>query len=212
MWPTAPTLPRTRRPQSERTTIKSCSNTRLRDALRHLNPALPREALADAFRKLIRPDGSTLETPQPRFPPHAGGRRDSRIPNHRGHPAGSPSLHPRLRGPSKQRLAGGQPVHRRRRGAPTTAGHRAVRQRPSAWSDRAQEPGGREGHGVDGLAADPDLQSRALGPVFLQRRAHRFGRSRRAHRHAHRRARVVQTVADDRRRDAGRPRICPSFG
>ena len=34
---------------------------RLRDALRHLNPALPREALADAFRKLIRPDGSTLE-------------------------------------------------------------------------------------------------------------------------------------------------------
>ena len=34
---------------------------RLRQALDHLNPALPPDALADAFRKLTRPDGSTLE-------------------------------------------------------------------------------------------------------------------------------------------------------
>ena len=34
---------------------------RLRDALRRLNPALPPEALADAFRKLTRPEGPTLE-------------------------------------------------------------------------------------------------------------------------------------------------------
>ena len=35
---------------------------RLRDALDRLNPALPAEALEDAFHKLTRPDGSTLET------------------------------------------------------------------------------------------------------------------------------------------------------
>ena len=34
---------------------------RLRDALDRLNPNLPAEALDDAFRKLIRPEGSTLE-------------------------------------------------------------------------------------------------------------------------------------------------------
>ena len=34
---------------------------RLRGALERLNPALPAEAVDDAFRKLIRPEGSTLE-------------------------------------------------------------------------------------------------------------------------------------------------------
>ena len=34
---------------------------RLRQALDRLNPALPTDALDDAFRKLVRPDGSTLE-------------------------------------------------------------------------------------------------------------------------------------------------------
>jgi len=34
---------------------------RLRDALRRLNPELPAEALDDAFRKLTRPEGATLE-------------------------------------------------------------------------------------------------------------------------------------------------------
>ena len=35
---------------------------RLRDALARLNPALPTEALDDAFRKLTQPEGSSLET------------------------------------------------------------------------------------------------------------------------------------------------------
>ena len=35
---------------------------RLRDALDRLNPGLPAEALEDAFRKLTRPEGPTLET------------------------------------------------------------------------------------------------------------------------------------------------------
>jgi type I restriction enzyme R subunit len=34
---------------------------RLRDALVQLNPMLPAEALDDAFRKLTRPEGPTLE-------------------------------------------------------------------------------------------------------------------------------------------------------
>ena len=34
---------------------------RFRDALGRLNPALPAAALNDAFRKLTRPDGTTLE-------------------------------------------------------------------------------------------------------------------------------------------------------
>jgi type I restriction enzyme, R subunit len=34
---------------------------RLRDSLARLNPALPADALADAFRKLTRPEGPTLE-------------------------------------------------------------------------------------------------------------------------------------------------------
>ena len=34
---------------------------RLRQALARLNPALPAEALEDAFRKLTRPEGPTLE-------------------------------------------------------------------------------------------------------------------------------------------------------
>ena len=40
---------------------------RLRDALARLNPALPTEALDDAFRKLARPDGSTPEARNRRF-------------------------------------------------------------------------------------------------------------------------------------------------
>ncbi len=35
---------------------------RLRDALARLNPGLPASALDDAFRKLLRPDGTTTET------------------------------------------------------------------------------------------------------------------------------------------------------
>ncbi len=35
---------------------------RLRQALVRLNPSLPSEALDDAFRKLTRPEGPTLET------------------------------------------------------------------------------------------------------------------------------------------------------
>ena len=47
---------------SERTDYSEVAlEHRLREALARLNPALPADALDDAFRKLTRPDGSTLE-------------------------------------------------------------------------------------------------------------------------------------------------------
>lgn len=37
-------------------------NGRLRQALVQLNPALPAEAIEDAFRRVTRPEGTTVET------------------------------------------------------------------------------------------------------------------------------------------------------
>ena len=61
MWPTVQALLRTRRPRSAWTTQKSFWEQRLREALGRLNPKTPAEALNDAFRKLTRPAGTTLE-------------------------------------------------------------------------------------------------------------------------------------------------------
>ena len=60
-WRTAPTsLPET--PNAERTDYgQVVLERRLRDAVATLNPGPPTSALDDAFRKLIRPQGSTLE-------------------------------------------------------------------------------------------------------------------------------------------------------
>jgi type I restriction enzyme R subunit len=44
---------------------------RLRDALARLNPALPAEALDDAFRKLARPEGAELIQRNRAFMPEA---------------------------------------------------------------------------------------------------------------------------------------------
>ena len=110
----------------------------------------------------------------------------------------------RLRRPGEQRLAGGQPVHRRREQAHAPAGRRAVRQRPAAGGDRAQERGRRERHDLDGLPAAPDLQGGDPVAVRLQRAAGRLRRRGGAGRHAHRRARVVQALAHHRGRGAGR--------
>ena len=139
---------------------------RLRDALRHLNPALPREALADAFRKLIRPDGSTLETRNRAF--------------HRmlvdGVTVEYRTTGGTLRGAQVSILDYEDPANNDWLAVnqfTVVAGEH--QRRPDivlfvnglpAWSDRAQEPGGREGHGVDGLAADPDLQSQSSRTCF----------------------------------------------
>jgi len=49
-------------PRAERTSFSDAALVgRLRHALAHLNPDLPSEALDDAFRKLLHPEGPTLE-------------------------------------------------------------------------------------------------------------------------------------------------------
>ena len=59
-WSTARTSLPTHQTQSATTTAKVVLERRLRDALAELNPALPLDALYDAYRKLTRPEGSTL--------------------------------------------------------------------------------------------------------------------------------------------------------
>ena len=100
---------------------------------------LPAEALDDAFRKLTRPEGADAGGAQPRPPPPARRRRDGRVPRGRRLDPRRAGARARLRRPDEQRLAGGQPVHRRREQAQPPAGRRALRQRPAAGGDRAEE-------------------------------------------------------------------------
>ena len=116
---------------------------RLRDALTaKLNPHLPAEALEDAFGKLVRPEGATLEARNRAF--HrmlVEGVTVEYQAERRRHSRGAGAGH-RLRGTRPQRLAGGQPVHRHREPAQPSTRRGAVRQRPAAGRHRAQEPGG----------------------------------------------------------------------
>ena len=54
----APDTPNAERDDYDRVALER----RLRNALDRLNPELPAEALDDAFRRLTRPEGATLET------------------------------------------------------------------------------------------------------------------------------------------------------
>ena len=58
---------------------------RLRDALARLNPELPVDALNDAFRKLTRPEGSTLESRNRAFHRLLVDGRERRVPHQRRH-------------------------------------------------------------------------------------------------------------------------------
>ena len=102
---------------------------------------------------------------QPRRPSDAGGRRHGRISPRGRLDRRRAGARDRLRRSRQQRLAGGQPVHRRRGPAHAAAGHRAVRQRPAAGGDRAEEPGRRERHHLVGLPAAPDLPGADPGAV-----------------------------------------------
>ena len=106
---------------------------RLRDALVRLNPALPADALDDAFRKLTRPQSATLETRNRAFHRMAVNGVNVEYRDAGGAVRGDQARRHRLRRPGKQRLARSQPVHRR--GEPARAPPRrgAVRQRPAAW-------------------------------------------------------------------------------
>ena len=146
-------------------------------------------------------DGVTVEYRDPRPRPERG-RRDP----------GRAGPRARLRRPARQRLARGQPVHRRREPARAPPRRGAVRQRTAARGHRAQEPGRRERHDRVGAPAATDLRGGGPLAVRLQRRARRVGRARSPHRHADRRAGVVQALAHDHRRGAGRPAPAATAG
>ena len=114
---------------------------RLRDALARLNPDLPTDALDDAFRKLTRPQGTTLEARNRAFHRMTvdGVTVEYRDPD--GAMRGDQARVIDFDEPCQQRLAGGQPVHRRGEQARTPTRRGAVRQRPAAGGHRAEEPG-----------------------------------------------------------------------
>ena len=203
----APDTPAAERPDYGEVVL----TTRLRSALARLNPNLPEDALEDALRRLTRPAGATLEA-RTRLPSDARRRGDGGA-RRRGGPgprrSGSCA---RLRRTGEQRLARGQPVHGGREQARTAARHRAVRQRPAARRHRAEEPRRRERLHLVGLPAASDLQGGDPVAVHVQRRARRIGRAGGAHRRADGRAGVVQALAHDRGRDAGRPEPAAASG
>ena len=173
---------------------------RLRDALARLNPTLPAEAVEDALRKLIRPDGSTLETRNRRF--------------HRmlvdGVTVEYRTAHGPLRGAQVSILDYENPANNDWLAVNQfTVVEGEHERRPDVvlfvnglplGLIELKNPADEKATVWTAWSADPDLQGRALGPVRLQRGAHCFRRSRSALGHAHRGAGVVQAVAYDRRR------------
>ena len=118
-------------PNAERTDYgQVVLERRVQDSLAELNPSLPPSALDDAFRKLTRSEGATLEARNRAFHrmlvdgvtvEHRTDGGAIRVERRRtGH---------RLRQPRQQRLAGSQPVHRHREQKHPQAGRHAVCQR-----------------------------------------------------------------------------------
>jgi type I restriction enzyme M protein len=107
-------------------------------------------------------------------------------------------------------VAGRQPVQHHRRAPHPPARHRAVRQRPAAGADRAEEPGRCERRCVEGLPADPDLQGTDRRDLPLQRGAGDLRRHRGAARLALGRRRALHGLAHDRRRETRPTRSSPT--
>ena len=168
---------------------------RLRDALAQLNPGLPADALDDAYRKLTRPEGSTLEARNRAFHRMLVNGVEIEYRDSEGRVRRRPGTSHRLRERYQQRLAGCQPVHRHRGRKHSKAGRRAVRQRLAPGRHRAEEPRGRGRHHLDGVAAAPDLQGRSAGAVLHERGTRGLGWDGGTYWHADRRAGVVQALA-----------------
>ena len=181
--------------------------TVVRGALARLNPRLPAEALDDAFCKLTRPEGPTLEARNRAFHRMTvdGVRVEYR--DDRGKIRGAPVRVFDFEQPSNNdwlavnQFTVDEHGHERRRpdlvlfvnGLPTRR-------------HRAQEPGGRRRDHPECLAATPDLPSGAAFALRLQCSARRIGRRRGPARLPHGRVGMVQALAHDLRRGTG-PRL-----
>ena len=114
---------------------------RLTAALERINPELPSSSL-----RSDRPHCAASRAPfpcrvQPSLSQAPGRRHRRRVHARRRLDRRRPGVAHRLRQPRGQRLPGGQPVHRQRRQDHPPPRRRALRQRPAARRDRAQEPG-----------------------------------------------------------------------
>ena len=176
-----------------------------------MNPGLPVDALEDAIRKLIRPEGATLETRNRSF--HRmlidGVTVEYRAQD--GSIRGDQAMVVDFDNPwNNVWLAVNQFTV-------TESGHE---RRPDIvlfvnglplWCNRAEEPR-RPGRDDDiGVEPASDVQVRAPDSVLHERGDDRLRRDRGPHGHAHRRHRVVQAVAHHLRRDPGRFAHCRSF-
>ena len=111
---------------------------RLREAIRRLNPAFPRRRGRRPCARCCGWD-AFAHADEPRLSPDAARWRARwSIP---GPMAASPAIMCGwwISAPCRQRLAGGEPVHRDRGSAQPAAGHRGVPQRSAAGPDRAEE-------------------------------------------------------------------------
>ena len=175
----------------------------LRDALNRLNPGLPIEALDDAFRKLIQPEGTNLDARNRAF--------HRMIVN--GVTVEYRDLGGVVRGAQARVLDFDDPVGNdwlavnqftvveNTHLAPSR--HRAVRQRIAARADRDKEPGGRGHHNLDSMATDPDLQGGVSVTIRDERSVDRLRRDGGSDRHTDCRSGVVQALAYDRWRGIG---------
>ena len=107
---------------------------RLGDAIAQLNPDLPATALEDAFRRLTRPEGATLEARNRAFHRMLVNGVDRRIPGDPGaRVRGEPGKSHRFRnGRTDNDFLRRQPVHGNREPHQPQARRRAVRQRPAS--------------------------------------------------------------------------------
>ena len=138
----------------------------VRGALARLNPNLPADALDDAFRKLTRPEGPSLEARNRAFHRLAVDGVTVEYRRRRRLDSRSAGANVRLRAAVEQRLARRQSVHGSREQPRAPPRYRAVRQRPAARRRRAQEPGGRGRDPAQCLAAAPDRIRWKLPSLF----------------------------------------------
>ena len=131
-------------------------------------PPRPRTARDEAFRKVTRTETPSLVENNRRFHRMLVDGVDVEYRRPDGTHRRRQGLARRLRRPRQQRLAGRQPVHRRRGQAQPPARRRRLRQRPAAGRHRAEEPGRRERHDQEAPSTSSrptSRRSRACSPA-----------------------------------------------
>ena len=182
---------------------------RLRNALARLNPDLPATALEDAFRKLIRPEGPSLQARNRVF--HgmlvSGVAVEYRTDD--GAIRGAQVSVVDFERPANNDWLAIKPIHRRREQARASTRRGPTCQRAAAWRDRAQEPGGRGRNDLDRLATASNPRGRTSNSVLYECDAYGLGRREGANGHVDRRSGMVQALAHNFGGDLSRSTHAP---